>query len=70
MLVYWQILKSLCRYKLLCTYILLLGGKKNILSFSNRGNTMQGIVYECVEKAEGEKREDAITKRFVTAGNH
>lgn len=47
-----------------------LRGKKNILSFSNRGNTMQGIVYECVEKAEGEKREDAITKRFVTAGNH
>lgn len=31
---------------------------------------MQGIVYECVEKAEGEKRKDAITKRFVTAGNH
>ena len=31
---------------------------------------MQGIVYKCVEKAEGEKREDAITKRLVTTRNH
>lgn len=37
MLLYWQILKSLCRYKLLCTYTLLLGGKKTFSAFQTEG---------------------------------
>ena len=42
--------------------------KKNSKLFKQREYNAR--ICLCVEKAEGEKREDATTKRLVTTGNH
>lgn len=47
MLLYWQILKSLCRYKLLCTYTLLLGGKKHSQLFKQREYNARNCLWMC-----------------------